>query len=100
LILSLAFIGFSVEAVGRHRHSFGSYAYSDVFGFKIFDTFQLIGVSGCFSIEYIRYCSIFYNRFGYLTSPLLMTALDYFVEPVAMALGFGIGKMMIHCKII
>jgi putative membrane protein len=29
-----------------------------------------------------------------LLPPLLMTALDYFVEPVAMALGFGIGKMM------
>jgi putative membrane protein len=26
--------------------------------------------------------------------PPLMTALDYFVEPVAMALGFCIGKMM------
>jgi putative membrane protein len=31
---------------------------------------------------------------AHLTPPLLMTALDYFVEPVAMALGFGIGKMM------
>jgi putative membrane protein len=50
LILSLLIflIGFSVEAVGRHRHSFGSYAYSDVFGFKIFDTPALIGVNWLF----------------------------------------------------
>jgi hypothetical protein len=38
--------------------------------------------------------NILKNRFGSSYFPLLMTALDYFVEPVAMALGFGIGKMM------
>jgi putative membrane protein len=69
LILSLLIflIGFSVEAVGVATGIlFGSYAYSDVFGFKIFDTPALIGVNGCF-LALSTYGIVQYftkNRFG------------------------------------
>jgi putative membrane protein len=93
LLSSLIFlIGFSVEAVGVATGAlFGSYAYGDIFGFKIFDTPALIGVNWLFLalstygiVQYFTKKSLWLI----LLPPLLMTALDYFVEPVAIALGF------------
>ncbi|WP_232226373.1 carotenoid biosynthesis protein [Flavobacterium sp. ACAM 123] len=94
LILSflIFLIGFSVEAIGVATGIlFGSYAYGDAFGFKIFDTPVLIGVNWLFlALSTYGVVQYFTRKALWLIvlPPLLMTALDYLVEPVAMALGF------------
>jgi putative membrane protein len=86
------FIGFSVEAIGVLTGIlFGSYTYGSVFGFKIFETPLMIGVNWLFLalssygiVQYFTKKAIWLI----LLPPLLMTALDFLVEPVAMELGF------------
>lgn len=93
ILSSLIFlIGFSVEAVGVATGVlFGSYSYGHIFGFKIFETPVIIGVNWLFLalsthgiVQYFTKKSLWLILFP----PLLMTALDYLVEPVAMKLGF------------
>jgi putative membrane protein len=92
LSLLIFFIGFSVEAIGVLTGIlFGSYSYGTVFGFKIFETPVMIGVNWLFlalsSYGVVQYftkkaiCLIFIPA-------ILMTALDFLVEPVAIKLGF------------
>lgn len=85
-------IGFSVEAVGVETGIlFGSYSYGAPFGFKLFETPIMIGVNWLFLalssygiVKYFTKKSIWLI----LLPPILMVALDFLVEPVAMKLGF------------
>jgi putative membrane protein len=86
------FIGFSVEAIGVQTGMlFGSYSYGYVFGFKIFETPLIIGVNWLFlSLSTHGIVQYFTSKWFWLVlvPPLLMTGLDFLVEPVAMKLGF------------
>ncbi len=94
LLLSLLVfsIGFSVEAIGVATGVlFGSYSYGSTFGAKVFETPIMIGVNWLFlalsSFGIVRYFSS--KKFTQIIVPaILMTGLDYLVEPVAMKLGF------------
>jgi len=94
LVLSLIifFIGYSVEAVGVATGMlFGSYSYGNLFGFKIFETPLLIGVNWLFlslsAHGVVQYFTK--NALILIIIPaFLMTGLDFFIEPVAMVLGF------------
>ena len=94
LILSLIifFIGYSVEAVGVATGMlFGSYSYGNLFGFKIFETPLLIGVNWLFlSLSAHGVVQYFTKKTLILIiiPAFLMTGLDFFIEPVAMVLGF------------
>ena len=93
LLSVLIFIlGFSVEALGVQTGMlFGRYSYGNLFGFKIFETPVLIGVNWLFlSLSTYGIVQYFTNRWFLLVliPPLLMTGLDFIVEPVAMKLGF------------
>jgi putative membrane protein len=94
LILSILIflIGFSVEAIGVATGVlFGNYSYGDVFGFKVFETPLLIGVNWLFlALSTYGIVQYFTKKALWLVilPPLLMTALDFLVEPVAMDLGF------------
>ena len=94
LILSflIFLIGFSIEAIGVATGIlFGSYTYGEVFGFKIFETPVVIGVNWLFlALSTYGIIQYFTNKALWLLllPPLLMTGLDFLVEPVAMELGF------------
>ncbi|MBC7556727.1 MAG: carotenoid biosynthesis protein [Chryseobacterium sp.] len=94
LILSLLIfiIGFSVEAIGvKTGILFGRYSYGSVFGFKIFDTPLIIGVNWLFLALTTHGVIQYFTKkplWLIFIPPLLMTGLDYIVEPVAMKLGF------------
>jgi putative membrane protein len=94
LILSciIFFIGYSVEAIGVGTGMlFGSYSYGNLFGFKVFETPLLIGVNWLFlSLSAHGVVQYFTKKplFLIIVPALLMTGLDFFIEPVAMALGF------------
>ena len=85
-------IGFCVEAIGVATGVlFGSYAYGNLFGFKIFETPIIIGVNWLFlALSAYGVVQYFSKKAFYLIlfPPLIMTALDFLVEPVAMELGF------------
>ncbi|WP_088322842.1 carotenoid biosynthesis protein [Polaribacter tangerinus] len=85
-------VGFSVEAVGVATGVlFGSYSYGDAFGPKIFETPLLIGVNWLF-LAFSSYGIVQYftkKTFFLICIPaLLMTGLDFLVEPIAIKLGF------------
>lgn len=94
LILSLLIfiLGYSIEAIGVATGLlFGNYEYGTPLGFKIFKTPIMIGVNWLFLtlstygiIQYFSKKAIWLI----LLPPFLMVGLDFFVEPVAMALGF------------
>jgi putative membrane protein len=94
IILSsiIFFIGYSVEAIGVATGIlFGSYSYGAFFGIKVFETPLLIGVNWLFlslsTHGVVRYFTK--NPILLIVIPaLLMTGLDFFIEPVAMKLGF------------
>ena len=94
LILSLLIflIGFTVEAVGVATGVlFGSYSYGNLFGFKVFETPLVIGVNWLFlSLSSYGVVQYFTKKpFLLVIFPsMIMTALDFFIEPVAMKLGF------------
>jgi putative membrane protein len=94
LILSfiIFFIGYSVEAIGVATGIlFGNYSYGSLFGFKVFDTPVLIGVNWLFlSLSAYGVVHYFTKKWFFLLviPALLMTSLDFFIEPVAMKLGF------------
>ena len=94
LVLSaiIFLIGYTVEAVGVNTGVlFGNYWYGTCFGFKIFKTPVLIGANWLF-LSFATHGVVQYltkNRFLLVCIPaLMMTVLDYFIEPVAMKLGF------------
>lgn len=94
LILSalIFLIGFSVEAIGvKTGVLFGIYSYGNIFGFKIFETPLIIGVNWLFlSLSTHGVVQYFTKKAIWLVliPPLLMTGLDFLVEPIAMKLGF------------
>ncbi|MDI1315843.1 carotenoid biosynthesis protein [Flavobacterium sp.] len=85
-------IGFSVEAIGVITGVlFGSYSYGSLFGFKVFETPLIIGVNWLFlALSTYGVAQYFTNKWYLLIliPPLLMTGLDFIVEPVAVKLGF------------
>ena len=85
-------IGFSVEAIGVITGVlFGSYSYGSLFGFKIFETPLIIGVNWLFlALSTYGVAQYFTNKWYLLIliPPLLMTGLDFIVEPVAVKLRF------------
>jgi len=94
LILSLIifFIGYSVEAIGVATGMlFGSYSYGNLFGFKIFETPLLIGVNWLFLSLSAHGVVQYFTKNALILifiPAFLMTGLDFFIEPVAMVLGF------------
>jgi putative membrane protein len=84
--------GFAIEAVGVATGVlFGNYNYGPVFGFKLFETPLMIGVNWLFlALGTYGVVQYFTQKTAYLLSipPLLMTALDFLVEPIAMKLNF------------
>jgi len=94
LILSaiIFLIGYSVEAIGVATGVlFGSYWYGDLFGFKVFETPLLIGVNWLFlSLSTHGVVQYFTKNplFLIIIPAILMTGLDFFIEPVAIKLGF------------
>ena len=85
-------IGFSIEAVGTATGIlFGSYYYGEVFGWKVFNTPLLIGVNWLFlSLSSHGVVQHFTKKpFWLIVLPsLLMTGLDFLIEPVAIQLKF------------
>ena len=94
LILSLIifFIGYSVEAIGVATGMlFGSYSYGNLFGFKVFETPLLIGVNWLFLSLSVHGVVQYFTKNALILiiiPAFLMTGLDFFIEPVAMVLGF------------
>jgi putative membrane protein len=94
LILSLIIflIGYSVEAIGVATGVlFGSYSYGGLFGLKVFETPLLIGVNWLFlSLSTHGVVQLFTKNvfFNIVIPAVIMTSLDFFIEPVAMKLGF------------
>jgi putative membrane protein len=93
MLSSIIFIiGYSVEAIGVATGVlFGSYSYGAFFGFKVFETPLLIGVNWLFlSLSTHGAVKYFTKKplFLIVIPALLMTGLDYFIEPVAIKLGF------------
>ena len=94
LILSVLIfmIGYSVEAVGVATGVlFGNYWYGELFGYKVFDTPLLIGFNWLFLALSTHGIVKQYTQkplFLIIIPALLMTGLDFFIEPVAMKLGF------------
>ncbi len=91
LIISFIF-GFGIEVIGvKTGYVFGDYQYSEVLGLQLLSVPLIIGVNWAILI----YCSgilakkmsenIFIQA---LIAALIMTLLDYFIEPVAVALNF------------
>ena len=92
LSLLIFLIGFSVEAIGVATGVlFGNYTYGGVFGYKLFETPILIGVNWLF-LAFSTYGVVqYFTKKAYwlvLLPPILMTALDFLIEPIAMKLGF------------
>ena len=92
LSLLVFLLGFSIEAIGVATGVlFGSYSYGDTFGVKLFETPILIGVNWLF-LAFSTYGTVqhFTKKAAWLIliPPVLMTLLDYIVEPVAIKLGF------------
>lgn len=85
-------IGFAIEAIGVATGVlFGNYNYGELFSFKIFETPILIGVNWLFlSLSAFGVVQYFTNKSYFLIviPALIMTGLDFFIEPVAMKLGF------------
>ena len=70
---------------------FGSYAYGDPFGIKIFETPIMIGVNWFFlALSTYGVVQYFTKKALWLilVPPVLMTSLDFLVEPVAIKLNF------------
>jgi putative membrane protein len=94
LILSflIFLIGFSVEVIGVTTGVlFGSYAYGNYFGIKIFETPIMIGVNWLFLALSTHGVTQYFTKKALwliLIPSLLMTSLDFLVEPIAMKLDF------------
>ncbi len=97
IFASLAFwIGFGAEIVGIHTgYLFGDYVYGPTLGPKLWDVPLVIGVNW-FILVYIT-GSLFHKSVenDYLAAflgAIVMTAVDYIIEPVAVALDFWYWK--------
>lgn len=90
--LSVFLIGLVVEMIGVNTGLlFGAYTYGEPLGFKILDTPVLIGINW-FLLSFSSYgllkSLIDQQWLRILAGATLMTALDYLIEPVAIALDF------------
>lgn len=87
-------IGFGVEVLGvKTGVIFGEYYYGDVLGFKLAEVPILIGVNWLVLAYSASIISTKISKNIFLSAAIgafLMTALDWLIEPVAVALGFWI----------
>ncbi|PST84587.1 carotenoid biosynthesis protein [Pedobacter yulinensis] len=94
LFVSGVFVsGFLVEVLGVYTGNiFGSYYYGRTLGLKVFAVPLLMGVNWViliFSVaQMIRALGIRHSILASLLGAVLLTVLDFFLEPVAMALDF------------
>jgi putative membrane protein len=85
-------VGYLIEVIGVHTAAvFGSYQYGDTLGLKLWDVPLIIGVNWLMLIYVTG--NIANSLSGNimvkcLLGSLLMVGLDYFIEPVAVALDF------------
>ncbi len=91
-MLAIVLSGFLLEAVGVNTGSvFGEYYYGEALGWKLFHTPLIIGVNWLMLV-YITHFTVRQIGIGRpwieLTAAALMTALDYLIEPVAVAYDF------------
>lgn len=100
LIATVFVAGFLVEVLGTKKgFIFGNYFYGNTLGFKIWDVPLVMGINWIIvlfgAIYWANYIlkNLIFNAFWrkflvILLSSLLMTGLDFFIEPIAISLDF------------
>ncbi len=85
-------IGYIIEAIGVHTGIiFGEYTYGNTLGFKLFDVPLIIGINWLLLVYSVGNLinNISENLiFKSLSGALLLTILDYFIEPIAVKFDF------------
>jgi uncharacterized membrane protein len=88
-------LGFGAELIGIHTgYLFGDYVYGPTLGPKLWDVPIIIGVNW-FILSYLTgtvFHKIPNDYYAALLGALTMTAMDYILEPVAVALEFWVWK--------
>jgi uncharacterized membrane protein len=88
-------IGFGSEIIGIHTgYLYGNYVYGPTLGPKLWDVPLIIGVNW-FILSYLTgslFRKIRNDYYAALLGAIAMTALDYIIEPVAVALDFWAWK--------
>ncbi|HSF53520.1 MAG TPA: carotenoid biosynthesis protein [Algoriphagus sp.] len=88
-------IGFGSELIGIHTgYLFGDYVYGDTLGPKLWDVPIIIGVNW-FILSYLTgtlFHKIPNDYYAAFLGATAMTAMDYIIEPVAVALDFWVWK--------
>jgi uncharacterized membrane protein len=88
-------IGFGSEIIGIHTgYLYGNYVYGPTLGPKLWDVPLIIGVNW-FILSYLTgslFRKIGNDYYAALLGAIAMTALDYIIEPVAVALDFWAWK--------
>ncbi len=88
-------IGFGSEIIGIHTgYLYGNYVYGTTLGPKLWDVPLIIGVNW-FILSYLTgslFRKIRNDYYAALLGAIAMTALDYIIEPVAVALDFWAWK--------
>ncbi len=96
--LSTYLIGFLVEVAGVHTSLiFGSYAYGDSLGPKLWEVPLIIGINWLvltYASGVVSTALTSNKLIGILVGSLLMVGLDFLIEPVAIVLDFGVGQTM------
>lgn len=86
------FVGFAAEWIGVHTGwLFGNYAYGNALGYKLDDIPLIIGINWLMlSIACGELASSFLKKpfLKAIIGALIMTGLDYLIEPVAIQLGY------------
>lgn len=89
-------IGFGSEIIGIHTgYLYGDYVYGPTLGPKLWDVPIIIGVNW-FILSYLTgtlFHKVTNDYYAALLGAIAMTALDYIIEPVAVALDFWAWKL-------
>jgi bisanhydrobacterioruberin hydratase len=91
-VLLVSGVGFSVELIGVHTHAlFGDYTYGQALGRKLWEVPLIVGLNWSM-LSFASLACVLHLRLPdwvkALFSALLMTAMDYLIEPVAMKYDF------------
>ena len=98
IFIGLTFLlGYGVEVLGISTGwPFGKYTYGKTLGFKLFNVPLAIGLNWIVLVYCTAHLSKQLFKNGWLTiasGALIMTLLDFLIEPVAMHMTSGIGKI-------